>query len=94
MGLFDEMLEKDETEDGGQANINGVAIGVVKENWDEDHPGMIKAEISLGSSGKNLTDWIPVAVPMPGRNLEPTFCRRLAVRCCWPFIWATLTVRL
>ena len=42
MGLFDEMLETDETEDGGQANINGVAIGVVKENWDKDHPGMIK----------------------------------------------------
>lgn len=73
MGLFDEMLEKDETEDGGQANINGVAIGVVKENWDEDHPGMIKAEISLGSSGKNLTDWIPVAVPYAGKEFGTYF---------------------
>lgn len=73
MGLFDEMLEKDETEDGGQANINGVAIGVVKENWDEDHPGMIKAEISLGSSGKNLTDWIPVAVPYAGKKFGTYF---------------------
>lgn len=73
MGLFDEMLETDETEDGGQANINGVAIGVVKENWDKDHPGMIKAEISLGSSGKNLTDWIPVAVPYAGKEFGTYF---------------------
>ena len=73
MGLFDEMLETDETEDGGQANINGVAIGVVKENWDKDHPGMIKAEISLGSSGKNLTDRIPVAVPYAGKEFGTYF---------------------
>ena len=73
MGLFDEMLETDETEDGGQANIYGVAIGVVKENWDKDHPGMIKAEISLGSSGKNLTDWIPVAVPYAGKEFGTYF---------------------
>lgn len=73
MGLFDEMLETDETEDGGQANIYGVAIGVVKENWDKAHPGMIKAEISLGSSGKNLTDWIPVAVPYAGKEFGTYF---------------------
>lgn len=73
MGLFDEMLETDEKEDGGQANINGVAVGVVKENWDSEHPGMIRAEISLGRSGNNLTDWIPVAVPYAGKEFGTYF---------------------
>lgn len=68
MALFDELLENNEDEESGQANISGVAIGVVKENWDEKHPGMIKAEISLGNTGKNLTDWIPVAVPYAGKE--------------------------
>lgn len=73
MGLFNEMLETDEKEDGGPVNINGVAIGVVKENWDSKHPGMVKAEISLGRGGSNLTDWIPVAVPYAGKEFGTYF---------------------
>lgn len=67
MGLFDEFLD-DSGQEQEQANIPGVAVGIVKENWDSKHPGMLKVEVSLGISGKNLTDWAPVAVPYAGKE--------------------------
>lgn len=74
MGLFDEFLDDSSQEnEQEQANIPGVAIGVVKENWDSKHPGMVKVEISLGISGKNLTDWAPVAVPYAGKEFGMYF---------------------
>lgn len=35
--------------------IAGITAGVVKENWDEENPGMVKVEMFLGSEGKNVT---------------------------------------
>lgn len=70
MGLFDEFLTESKTED---SNITGVALGVVKENWNREHPGMVKVEISLGTAGKNLTDWAPVAVPYAGKEFGAYF---------------------
>lgn len=70
MGLFDEVLTQS---DADASNIAGVAIGVVKENWNNEHPGMVKVEISLGVAGKNLTDWIPVAVPYAGKEYGTYF---------------------
>lgn len=46
-----------------EQQICSITTGLVKENWDEDHPGMVKAEYFLGMKGKNVTGWIPVAVP-------------------------------
>ncbi|MCH5344161.1 MAG: hypothetical protein J1E64_08980 [Acetatifactor sp.] len=70
MALFNELLSEPNS---GDANISGVAIGVVKENWDDKHPGMVKVEISLGTSGKSLTDWTPVAVPYAGKQYGTYF---------------------
>lgn len=44
----------------GQARIPGVTIGIVKENWDSEHQGMVKVEMYLGEEGKNVTGWVPV----------------------------------
>ena len=41
----------------------GVTTGIVKENYDKDHPGMVKVEYMLGETGKNVTSWIPVMSP-------------------------------
>ena len=73
MGLFDEMLNDSGGHEGETANVSGVAIGVVKENWNQDHPGMVRVQISLGADGKNLTDWIPVAVPYGGKEFGTYF---------------------
>ena len=43
--------------------ICSVTTGLVKNNWDDKHPGMIQAEYFLGTQGKNVTGWIPVASP-------------------------------
>jgi len=72
MGLFDEMLE-DQGEEAVPENTYGVTVGVVKENWDSEHPGMVKVEISLGASEKNLMDWAPVAVPYAGKEFGMYF---------------------
>ena len=47
MRLFEEMLEESQEELETQGRISSIAIGVVKENWEEKHPGMV--EKSLGS---------------------------------------------
>lgn len=43
--------------------IYSITTGLVKNNWDDEHPGMVRAEYFLGTQGKNVTGWIPVAVP-------------------------------
>ena len=50
---------------GGHANERyfGITTGLVKDNFDKDHPGMIKVEYFLGETGKNVTGWIPVMSP-------------------------------
>lgn len=70
MGLFEEFLPEQDTEG---ANISGVAVGIVKENWDSAHPGMVKVEITLGVSGRNVTDWARVAVPYAGKEFGVYF---------------------
>ncbi len=35
-----------------KGTIAGVATGIVKENWDAKHPGMVKVEMFLGEAGK------------------------------------------
>lgn len=46
----------------------GVMRGVVKENWDEEHPGRVRVELLSGNDGKNTTEWIPVAQPYCGKD--------------------------
>ena len=65
MGLYELFGTADTTE---CERISGVVTGLVKENSDKEHPGMVKAEYFLGEKGKNLTGWIPVAVPYAGKG--------------------------
>lgn len=65
MGMFDELLQPSSAMPG---IVPGIAIGIVKENWDKEHPGMVKVEYFLGEKGKKLTGWIPVAVPYAGNE--------------------------
>lgn len=65
MGIIEELLDAQIISVG---DISGIITGLVKENWDEDHPGMVKVEYFLGEMGKNLTGWVPVAVPYAGNT--------------------------
>lgn len=46
----------------------GITRGIVKENWDKDHPGCIKAEYILGEKENTMTEWIRVMVPYTGKG--------------------------
>lgn len=65
MGVFDELLNG---QNNAAEEISGFITGLVKENWDSEHPGMVKVEYFLGAKGKNLTGWVPVVVPYAGKE--------------------------
>lgn len=46
--------------------MDGIAVGIVKENWSEDFPGRVRVEYTLGEEGKGETKWIPVMTPYAG----------------------------
>lgn len=43
-----------------------MTTGTVVQNWDKDHPGMVKVKIHLEEAEENITDWIRVATPYAG----------------------------
>lgn len=67
MGMFDDLLETAGTA-APSFSVQGIAIGTVKENWNQDIPGTVRVELPLGEEGKNVTGWIPVAVPYCGND--------------------------
>ena len=63
MGMYDEL------QGGGKHGKKGkheVTTGTVVQNWDQDHPGMVKVKIHMEEKDENLTGWIPVAMPYGG----------------------------
>ncbi len=71
MSLFDELNTKDG--EGAEELIRGVLLGEVKENWDSEHPGMVKVKLLLGMEEKDELDWIPVASPYAGNGYGAYF---------------------
>ncbi len=63
MAMLGEMLLKQY-----KGTIAGVATGLVKENWDEKHQGMVKVEMFLGEEGKSVTGWVPVMTHYAGKS--------------------------
>ncbi len=66
MGVFDELLGSADSRTVGE--VPGIITGLVKENWNKEHPGMVKVEYFLGEKGKNLTGWVPVMTPYAGKE--------------------------
>lgn len=46
--------------DGG---LPGAVLGMVKENWDKNHPGQVRVEYELGETGKMVSNWADVLTP-------------------------------
>ena len=64
MGLFDELRSGTHM----PGSVGGIVTGIVRENWDDEHPGKVKVELFLGQSGMNVTGWIPVMTPYAGKE--------------------------
>lgn len=70
MGVFDELLNMPQENSASRvpSTIQGIVTGMVKQNWDKDHPGMVQVEYFLGEQGKNLTGWVPIMAPYAGKE--------------------------
>lgn len=65
MGVYEELFP---SRSQAVQKIPGIVPGIVKENFDSEHPGKVRVEYFLGEEGKNLTGWIPVASPYAGNG--------------------------
>ncbi len=63
MSMYDELQKSSLKAD---ERGHHVTTGTVVQNWDKEHPGMVKVKIHLEESEENITDWIPVAAPYAG----------------------------
>lgn len=63
MGMYDELQGSGKK---GKKPDHPITLGTVVENWDKDHPGMVKVKIHMEESSENVTGWIPVASPYSG----------------------------
>lgn len=65
MDIFGEMLDTNRSQAG---DMRGIVIGVVKENWDKEHPGMVKVEYIQGEKGMALSGWARCLTPYAGKG--------------------------
>jgi len=65
MGMFEELLVMNTA---AEDRVFSVTTALVKENWNKDYPGMVKVEMFLGETGKNITGWVPVMTMYGGKN--------------------------
>ncbi len=63
--MFEELLVMNTT---AEDRVFSVTTALVKENWNKDYPGMVKVEMFLGETGKNITGWVPVMSMYGGKN--------------------------
>ena len=69
MSFYDELLDTERDDQRDQSEIiPGILVGEVVENWDEEHPGMVKIQLPLGADKKNDIGWVPVAFSYAGND--------------------------
>ncbi len=66
MSLFDELGA--EGKEDCEGLVHGILLGEVVENWDSEHPGMVRVKLLLGMDEQDELDWIPVASPYAGKG--------------------------
>ena len=66
MGLYEDFMSFSSERNSGF--FGGIVTGTVKENYDKDHPGMVRVELFLGEEGRNVTGWIAVMSPYAGAD--------------------------
>ncbi len=66
MSLYEELLDTGETKEEQTETMAGIVLGEVVENWDSEHPGMVKVQVLLGAAENNDIGWVPVAASYAG----------------------------
>lgn len=68
MSFYGELLDGGEKPEKEVQKARGNAFGEVTENWDSDHPGMVKVRLLFGDQEQSDLGWVPVAVPYAGKE--------------------------
>ncbi len=69
MNFYDELLsETKERDSAGSVNAPGLMNAIVKDIWDEKHPGMVKVEYLMGEKTQKTSDWVRVMTPYGGKE--------------------------
>jgi uncharacterized protein involved in type VI secretion and phage assembly len=64
--MFDEISDVGRL--AGTTLLSGITTGIVTDNYDSEHPGMVRVELALGPEGYNRTEWIRVASSYAGNG--------------------------
>lgn len=69
MNFYDELLSK-KAEDKTYPEVTapGLLNAIVKDIWDEKHPGMVKVEYLMGEKDKKTSDWVRVMTGYGGNG--------------------------
>lgn len=84
MGLYDEFCFQQPVEKSGYAQ--GIVLGIVKDNYDKEHPGMVKVNYILGEEGQTESDWIRVLSPYAGKQFGQYFLPEIGTEVLVGFI--------
>ncbi len=68
MSFYGELLDGEKGRESSAQMIHGIALGEVTENWDSEHPGMVKVQMLLGEENQNDLGWVPVVSPYAGNQ--------------------------
>lgn len=70
-----ESMILDQDPQGGMpaGSCQSIMTGIVKNNWDKEHPGQVQVELLMGEDGKTTTQWIRVMRPYCGNGFGEYF---------------------
>lgn len=66
MSFVSELMSENQEQE--QHYVNSILTGIVKENWNDKYPGMVKVEFILSDVKKKVCDWVRVAMPYCGKE--------------------------
>lgn len=63
-----------------------IMTGVIKQNYDEKHPGKVLVELFYGEKGKTVTEWIKVMQPYCGKEFGSYFIPEIGTEVVLGFV--------
>ncbi len=72
MAFSDMLLNRDGGQTGGDIRYS-VMTGLVKNNWDKDHPGQVQVQLLMGNTAQASLNWVRVMQPYCGNGYGEYF---------------------
>ena len=88
---FEEMLVEQQTQKKPH-DVGNVMTGIVKKNWDSEHPGCVQVEMLMGEQGESMTQWIRVMQPYCGNGYGQYFLPEINTEVVLGFLGGDISV--